>query len=327
MKKPITLVSVCYNHAPYLIESLESIKAQTFPDFQWILIDDCSQDGSAEKIQEWIDENRPDCQFIAHRENQGLCASLNEALKLAKGKYFAMCSTDDVLLPQKLEIQFHEMETLPESVGVLYSDALLIDEKGIEHSETHLEKFLYGRAIPSGSIFSELLRGNFIPVAATLIRMECFERVGEFDETLSFEDLDLWLRIAHRFSFEYSTYTASKFRIKEHPDWHPFAPQNQRVFFETETKIHEKCLAISSLSKRERKAIEEAVAKRAIHHFLRHHPRRRELLIKALQESRSIKLMLCMVFHLFVPSKMEKKITKWVLEIYLRQKKGRAIAS
>jgi len=209
----VTVITVCYNHARFVVECLESIRQQTYHHTQLIIIDDCSQDGSVEIIRDWIDRHQVECTFIAHERNRGLCPTLNEALRLAKGKYISLIATDDVWMFNKTELQVELMEQLPQSVGVVYADALQIDEQGNllpkTFHEAHLNVFPY----PEGDLLATLIRHNFIPAMATLIRRSCYEKVGLYDERLCYEDWDMWFRISQYFQFAFSPNIAAKYRI------------------------------------------------------------------------------------------------------------------
>src|SRR2546425_9989206 len=167
----VSVIAVCYNHAGFVIECLDSILCQTLTDKQLIIMDDCSQDGSPLLIREWIEQHGILCTFIAHRENRGLCKTLNEALANAEGKYLSLIATDDVWMPEKLERQVELMEQLPTTVGVVYSDAFLIDLNGKQLLRTFLEHQLGRlRNLPEGDIFPKLLEWDFIPIMTALIR-------------------------------------------------------------------------------------------------------------------------------------------------------------
>jgi hypothetical protein len=112
----------------------------------------------------------------------------------------------------KLDYQVKLMEKLPEKVGVLYSDAIQIDEAGTILPQYFIEA--HTAAPPAeGNIFSQLLDRNFIPAMTTLIRTSCYETVGLYDERLCFEDLDMWLRIAQHYHFAFSPKVSAKRRI------------------------------------------------------------------------------------------------------------------
>jgi len=209
----LTVMAVCYNHARFLTECLDSIRAQTFQDFQLIITDDASTDGSPSLIRGWLSANKVSARFIRHQSNRGLCATLNEALAAVRGKYLAKISADDAWLPDKLERQSQVMESLPACVAVLYGDALQIDEAG----RVLPRKFLLEHGVngpgPSGNVFKFLLRRNFIPSMTTMIRTACLRDVGGYDESLAYEDWDMWLRLARRYEFEFLPEIFARYRI------------------------------------------------------------------------------------------------------------------
>ena len=161
-------------------------------------------------IDNWLKKHRLDWQFIPHTRNVGICASLNEVLRLARGKYISMVAADDVWLPDKTSRQVEMMEQMPEDVGVVYSDAFQIDENGETLPQMFIEAQRNFAVPPEGFLFDVLLEGNFIPAMTTLIRRECFTQVGTYDEDLCFEDWDMWMRISRRFRFAYDKIPAAK---------------------------------------------------------------------------------------------------------------------
>src|SRR6478672_937834 len=126
----VTAFVGCYNHSRFVEECLDSVRQQTYPKLQVIIFDDCSKDNSVSVIENWLKEHQLDWQFITHTRNIGICASFNEVLRLARGKYISVVAADDVWLPDKTSRQVEMMEQMPGDVGVLYSDALQIDENG-----------------------------------------------------------------------------------------------------------------------------------------------------------------------------------------------------
>ena len=209
----VTAFVGCYNHSRFVEQCLDSVKHQTYPNLQVIIFDDCSKDNSVAVIDTWLKKHRLDWQFIPHKRNIGICASLNEVLRLARGKYISMVAADDVWLPDKTARQVEIMERLPEDVGVVYSDAFQIDEYGETLPQMFVEAHREFVVPPEGFLFDVLLEGNFIPAMTTLIRRECFTKVGTYDEDLCFEDWDMWMRISRTFRFVYDTIPAAKYRI------------------------------------------------------------------------------------------------------------------
>lgn len=217
MQSPlVSAVVLCYNHAAFVRECLEGVKAQNYPNLELIINDDASRDDSVSVIEDWLKENSGiRCRFLRHQANQGLCRSLNNALALTTGKYFCGIAADDVWLPGKLINQVALLERLPDKVGVVFSDALRIDENGEPLPPSFLEATMRNcqlTAIPEGNIHLALWRANFVAPMTTLIRRECFGRVGVFDESKFAEDWDMWLRLSRCYEFAYVPEPCAKYR-------------------------------------------------------------------------------------------------------------------
>jgi glycosyltransferase involved in cell wall biosynthesis len=209
----VTVFVGCFNQSRFVEECLESVRNQTYPNLQVIIFDDCSKDNSVSVIDTWLKKYRLDWQFIPQTTNIGICASLNEVLRLARGKYISMVAADDVWLPDKTARQVEMMEQMPADVGVLYSDAFQIDENGETLPEMFIEAHRKFIVPPEGFLFDVLWEGNFIPAMTTLIRSECFTQLGTYDENLCFEDWDMWMRISRIFRLAYDKIPAAKYRI------------------------------------------------------------------------------------------------------------------
>ncbi len=211
----VSAIVTCYNQSPFVVETLESVKAQTYKPTQLIIVDDCSSDDSVAVIENWVRENGIDCTFIRHQKNQGICKSVNEVLSLATGKYVAMVAADDIWLPDKIARQVQIMESQPDDVGVIYSDAVQIDEHGQTLPGLFIASHWNLPEMPQGHILTSLLDGNFVVPITTLIRKSCYDKVGVYDENLPWEDWDMWMRIARHYSFFYSAIPFAKYRLHD----------------------------------------------------------------------------------------------------------------
>jgi len=211
----VSTIVLSYNHSQFILETLESVKAQTYKNLELILIDDCSSDDSVAVIEHWIKQTGLSCTFIRHEKNLGICKSLNDALAVATGKYVSMVASDDLWLPGKIAQQVVIMESQPESVGVLYSDAFQIDGHGNLLPKMFIAAHRNLPAMPEGPILGTLLEGNFIPGMTILIRRSCYGVVGPYDESLPWEDWDMWVRVARHFSFIYSPTPSAKYRVHD----------------------------------------------------------------------------------------------------------------
>jgi len=209
----VSAIVTCYNQSQFVVETLESIKAQTYKATQLVIVDDCSSDDSVTTIERWLHENRIDCTFIRHQKNQGICKTVNEALSLAAGKYISPIASDDIWLPDKIARQVEIMESQPDNVGVIYSDAIQIDEHGQTLPGLFIASHWNLPEMPQGCVLTSLLDGNFVVPMTTLIRKSCFDKVGVYDENLPWEDWDMWMRIARHYSFLYSALPFAKYRL------------------------------------------------------------------------------------------------------------------
>jgi glycosyltransferase involved in cell wall biosynthesis len=234
MEQPlVTIIGLCYNHAPYLSAALESVAAQTYPNLQVILVDDASTDNSPGLLKEWAEKFN--WELILLPENLGNCAAFNRGFALTRGKYLVDFALDDVMLPQRIAGQVKCLQEAAADVGVVYTDAELIDEKGA-HIRYHFEK---RRAQPgkwpppSGDVFQAVLREYFISTPTMLIRTRVLEEMGGYDETLAYEDFDFWVRSSRTWHYAYLDQVLTQKRILPDSLSRVFTKANQHRFFET----------------------------------------------------------------------------------------------
>jgi len=206
----VSIIAVCYNHSNYAIYTLESIIKQSYKNIELIIFDDCSSDNSVEVIQDWIDNNNYySFSFIKHKENQGLCKTLNEALDIATGEFIQIISCDDILISNKIELQVNLFNKLSSNYGVLHSNLEYINENGNSISRKESNR----RTKFSGSFYYLLLNNNNIAAPTLLYKKQVLFDVGKFDERYSFEDLDILLKISKKFKIEYLDKPLVKYRI------------------------------------------------------------------------------------------------------------------
>lgn len=217
-EKSVPLVSVfvaSYNNAKYIRHSLDSVAAQTYPAIELIIVDDKSTDNSVQVIEDWLAETKYPAKFIRNQKNLGICTSSNVFLANARGAYTSWLASDDLMRPQKLEVQVALLEAAGPDVGVVYSDSLVIDGEGKHHFSRFIQMHRQFMDIPQGNIFPVLLADNYIPIMSTLFRRSCFDECGWYDEELSYEDWDILLRFAYKFKFVYSDYVSVEYRIHD----------------------------------------------------------------------------------------------------------------
>ena len=187
----ITVLMPVYNGSPYLPDAIESILAQTFFNFELVAIDDASTDRSAAILAAYGEKDGR-IRFFRNDENQGLIATLNRGLDLARGEYVARMDQDDVSLPQRLERQIAFMENHPD-VGVCGTWVRTMGER----DETW--------AYPSGSdeIKCSFVFESVLAHPSAMLRRSHFGAGGfRYDEGFSHaEDYALWARCAKVMEF------------------------------------------------------------------------------------------------------------------------------
>jgi hypothetical protein len=171
-----------------------------------------------------------------------------------------MIAADDVWMLDKIENQVRQMEQLPDDVGVLYSDALRIDENGNLLEEKFIEARRQFSRMPEGDLFATLLQKNFIPAMTTLIRRSCYDKVGTYDETLCYEDYDMWLRIAQHYRFAFSPIISAKYRIVSTSLTNTVLHSRNCLKLRSDFRLFSKCLASSDSAKAQRRAIQDHLA-------------------------------------------------------------------
>ncbi len=180
----ISVVMPAYNAERFIKQAIESILAQTFTDFEFIIINDGSKDATEGIIKSFLD---PRIVYIENPENRGLSYSFNHGIRAARGKYIARMDADDVSLPVRFKTQFDFLETHPD-ISILGSSMIEIDENGrrkifLRREPTHL-------GIKWSSLFSTPMYHPTIMARTEVLREH------QYNEELSnSEDYELWSRL------------------------------------------------------------------------------------------------------------------------------------
>lgn len=184
----VSVIIPVYNGTNYLREAIDSVLAQTFTDYELIVIDDGSTDGTWDLIQSYGPRIRG-----FQKPNGGVASALNRGLKEMRGRWFAWLSHDDLWLPHKLERQVDFLLKLPQ-FKACYTDYFVIDSQGVTLSQ--VETPWYPRLEAIRVMFGQMYMGG----STMLVERTCFDQVGFFSETLpTTQDVDLWMRLLQRF--------------------------------------------------------------------------------------------------------------------------------
>ena len=190
-----------YNAAPTIGAAIESVLAQTLGDFELIVVNDGSTDGTRTRVQPYLRDDRV---TLISQPNLGLPSARNTAIAAARGVYASLLDSDDLWLPRYLEVMATTLDADP-TAAVAYTDAWVLDDETGRIARTTAMSPWHPRVVPKEpQLFLRALLelGNFVFVGAT-IRRSTLNDIGGFRVGLpAAEDYELWLRLAargHRF--------------------------------------------------------------------------------------------------------------------------------
>ena len=178
----VSVIIPTYNRHQLLQLTIESVLAQTYPAIEIIVVDDGSTDGTATMLAQYAGR-------ITHirQANRGGTAARNAGIQAASGDYLTFLDHDDLILPAKIERQVRMLNTRPE-IGAACCRWYYIDEDG-----HRVDKI---GPLPEGDVFGRLVCGCYLWSGSPLIRRQCLDKVGPFDEAIWSSDWDMWVRIA-----------------------------------------------------------------------------------------------------------------------------------
>ena len=192
----VSVVLTCYNGARWISAAIESILAQTYKNFELVVIDDGSTDNSKEIISSYLYDER--VRYI-YQENRGFSSAINRGIKESRGDLIGFIGQDDLWLHNKLKLQVEYLNKHKE-VDLVLSSFFVIDPQGRIMRIINVE---ISNVSSKRKFIEKLFMGNFIGFETVLVKRECFDKVGFFDEDMvGFSDHDMWLRIAGSFNTE-----------------------------------------------------------------------------------------------------------------------------
>ncbi len=201
MKPRVSIVLPAYNQAHFLPEALDSIFAQTCQDFELIVVNDGSTDDTAEVVADYQQRHA----FTAiEQANQGLPAALNTGFKQAGGDYLTWTSSDNILLPNMLDVLSTALDQDP-AIGLVYADRYLITDEGV-----NLGRFDLPDYDPDLLLHVNLVHCCF------LYRSACMAQVGLYDpEFIYGEDWEYWIRISQYYAMKHIPTALYRYRLHE----------------------------------------------------------------------------------------------------------------
>jgi glycosyltransferase involved in cell wall biosynthesis len=202
---------------------IDSVLAQTYQDFELLIVDDGSTDNTRSLVESYVAKDSRVRYF--YQENQRQSAARNLALKHVKGEFVCFLDSDNYWLPDKLEKSLAAFQQHPEA-DIVYGDCITVNEAGEEISRKNMRRH-------SGMITALLLKDNFISMNTTMTRKKCFDEMGGMSgKRRVADDYDLWLRFSARYRFLYVPEYMVYYRVMDDQ-----ISSDKRARFETNEQI------------------------------------------------------------------------------------------
>ncbi|MEH2068025.1 MAG: glycosyltransferase [Nostoc sp.] len=225
----VSVIIPTYQRADLVSETIESVLAQTYTDYEIIVVNDGSTDNTREVLAQFKDKIT-----VIYQDNQGLPAARNTGIMASQGRYIAFVDDDDLWLPYKLEKQIPCFESNP-NIGLVYSNMVFFKDNRV------LSYNMWPKGSHPPGVLQDwmLFMVDYIPVPTVVVRRECLDEVGLFDQTLtSCEDYDLWLRIIEKFPVHFLNELVAFYRLSANS-----MSQNKERMLVNEIRVREKAFS------------------------------------------------------------------------------------
>lgn len=219
----VSVVVITYNSSEYVIETLESVKGQTYDNIELIVSDDCSTDNTLSICKEWLNDNKNrfvNAKVITTPKNMGIAPNCNVGLSACKGEWVKFIAGDDALENNLVETYIHFASQVKD-VKLICSNAreynnFLTNENACPLTDTANFKFNQSE-ITAQDQFKILLRCNPIWTPTVMLKRVLLEKMGGFNEQHAFyEDRPLWLKLTQAgYKFHYLNIVSVKYRKHE----------------------------------------------------------------------------------------------------------------
>src|SRR2546422_3447261 len=234
----VSVVIPVYNGERYLADAIQSVLDQTYQNFEVIVVDDGSTDGSAEVAQRFGEAIR-----YVHQANGGACKARNTGIAVARGVYLAFLDHDDLWLPDKLAAQVAYLDSHPE-VGAVYCQCQVMGVMGNAELRSDfmrdVPKHFYYYSEPVKNDVVGVMRGPVLQVSTTMFRREVLQSIGGFDEAFigaGYEDCDLTLRMIEVAQIVHLPEILAVYRVHS-----THSSTNKRVYLHNHSIYLRKCL-------------------------------------------------------------------------------------
>jgi glycosyltransferase involved in cell wall biosynthesis len=190
------VLALSYNHERFVERALDSILVMDYPNIQLLIADDHSKDKSQAVIEAWVKKNKVNCQYLPHKKNIGLCASINELLPLIDGKYLQFLACDDYHYPHKLKLHSTFLEANPQYSLVCGNFKLVDADNKVIKSQYFSEDYQFPENTFEAILTGYGNKGIVIHSPTALVKVKSIqENIGQWPEDIIQEDFFAWLSI------------------------------------------------------------------------------------------------------------------------------------
>jgi glycosyltransferase involved in cell wall biosynthesis len=212
----VSVVMPSFNHADFVKKAIESVLQQTVTDLELIVVDDGSADASNSQIRS-VQDSR--IRHIPLVENVGASEATNIGIRASRGRYIAICNSDDLWVETKLETQVSVLDACMD-ISAVFSDVSWINDDGEHLTKSQMPWYhnVFRRPTPSRPELLRLLveEGNFLCHPSLLIRRDVYESLGLYNNALrQLPDMDMWVRFAQSHALHILPDRLVKFRIHQ----------------------------------------------------------------------------------------------------------------
>ena len=213
----ISVIINCFNSEKYLDAALDSVLAQTYPDWEIVFWDNQSTDRSAQIVKDRAD---PRIRYFYAPQHTVLGEARNLAIAQAQGDWVAFLDCDDLWAPEKLALQVDLIRQNGPELGLVYGRAEhLLEQDGLATAWGQKLAQVSSAArfeLPQGRIFAQMMRANHVPLVAALVRRSALTAVGGISPSLKqAEDYELFVKVAHAYTVAAVDAEICQFRVHQ----------------------------------------------------------------------------------------------------------------
>ncbi|HLV30643.1 MAG TPA: glycosyltransferase [Chitinispirillaceae bacterium] len=204
----VSIIIPAYNHESYIEKAIQSVLEQTYTNWEICAIDDCSMDRTAEILQRYATQYKSKIRIKIHSENKGVSCTFSDAILMSRGSFIVPFSSDDLIPPDGIEckinylLEHHDIDVVLTDFDVIDSNEKIWSG----HNKFKIvPQFIRMLDLDCKNVHQELLKGNFIPGGAIMVRLGRISREALQQDTFcpNLSDYDMWLNLSKNFKWSY----------------------------------------------------------------------------------------------------------------------------